>query len=114
MKIEKCENMKTVKLDRTNQEDVSEISQILTQTLLMISSQPTPHLSSIAPSVPTSMQQPVSQSPKIHQASGRHMYYTNTGRTNIKTKTDTELANKKYLLSSLFLSFTKGKIRIKI
>ena len=69
MKIEKCENMKTVRLDRTHQEDVSEISQISTQTLLMISSQPTPHLSSMASSVPTSMQQPVSQSPRIHQAS---------------------------------------------
>ena len=30
MKIEKCENMKTVKLDRTHQEDVSEISEIST------------------------------------------------------------------------------------
>ena len=28
--------MKTVKLDRTHQEDLSEISQLLTQTLLMI------------------------------------------------------------------------------
>ena len=114
MKIEKCENMKTVRLDRTHQEDVSEISQISTQTLLMISSQPTPHLSSMASSVPTSMQQPVSQSPRIHQASSSHMYNTNIASMNIKTKTDTKLAKIKYILSSLFLSFTKDKIRIKI
>ena len=44
-KIEKYENMKTVKLDRTHQEDLSEISQLLTETSLIIYSQPTPHIS---------------------------------------------------------------------
>ena len=53
-------NVKTVKLDRIHQEDLSEISQLLTQTLLMICLQPTPHLSSMVPFVTTSMQQPVS------------------------------------------------------
>ena len=52
--------MKTVKLERTHQEDLSKISQLLTQTLLMIYLQPTPDLSSMVPFVTTSMQQPVS------------------------------------------------------
>ena len=43
--IEKYENTKTAKLDRTHQEDLSEMSQLSTQTLLMIYSQPAPHLS---------------------------------------------------------------------
>ena len=52
--------MKTVKLERTHQEDLSKISQLLTQTLLVIYLQITPHLSSMVPFVTTSMQQPVS------------------------------------------------------
>ena len=117
--IKKYENMKRVTLNRIHQEDEiceikSEISQLSTQTLFMIYSQPTPHLHSMAPSVPTSMKQPVSWSPRIHQANGHHMYYTNKGSMNTKTKTDTKLAKMKYLLSSLFLPFTKDKIRIKI
>ena len=53
-KIEKFENMKTVKLDRTHQEDLSEISQLLTETSLIIYSQPTSHISPTAPPVPSS------------------------------------------------------------
>ena len=68
--IEKYENTKTVKLDRTHQEDLSEISQLLTQKLLMIYLQPTPHLNSMVPFVTTSMQQPVSWFPRINQPSG--------------------------------------------
>ena len=79
--IKKYENKKTVTLDTIHQEDLSEISQRSTQTLLMIYSQPTLHLSSMASSVPTSMQQPVSQSSRIHQASSHHMYYTKEART---------------------------------
>ena len=63
--MKKYENMKRVTLNRIHQEDEiceikSEISQLSTQTLFMIYSQPTPHLHSMAPSVPTSMKQPVS------------------------------------------------------
>ena len=50
--IVKFENMKTVKLDR--QEDLSEISQLSTQTWLIIYSQPAPHLSLVVSSAPTS------------------------------------------------------------
>ena len=57
--IEKYENTKTVKLDRTHQEDLSKISQLLTQTLLMVYLQPTPNLSYTITFVTTSMQQPV-------------------------------------------------------
>ena len=101
--IEKNENTKTVKLD------IGEITQLSTQTLLMIYSQPKPHLSSMASSNPTSMQQPVSWYPRINQPSGHHMNYTNKGSMNTKTKTDTKLAEIKYLLSSLFLPFMKTK-----
>ena len=103
--IEKYENTKTVKLDRTHQEDLSEISQLLTQTLLMICLQPTPHLSSMVPFVTTSMQQPVSWSPRISQPSGHHMNCTNKGTMNTKTKTETKLANKNiYFLPCFCLS----------
>ena len=57
--IEKYENTKTVKLDRTHQEDLSKISQLLTQTLLMVYLQPTPNPSYTITFVTTSMQQPV-------------------------------------------------------
>ena len=90
------------------------MSQLSTQTLLMIYSQPAPHLSSMIPSIPTSMQQPASRSPRINQPSGHQMNFTNKGSIKTKTKTNTKLTKIKYLLSSLFLSFTKGKIRIKI
>ena len=53
----------------------------------------------MAPTVPTSMQQPVSRSPRIYQASGHHMYYTNKGSMKTKTETDAKLAKIKYLLS---------------
>ena len=53
-KIEKYENAKTVKLDRAHQEDLSEISQLWTQTLLIIYSQSTSYLSHTASPVPTS------------------------------------------------------------
>ena len=51
---EKNENIKTVKFYRTHKEDLSEISQLSIQTLLIIYSKPTLHLSPMAPSVPTS------------------------------------------------------------
>ena len=86
--------MKKVKLDRTHQEDLSEISHLLTQTLLMIYLQPTPYLISMVPFVTTSMHQPVSRSPRINQPSGPHMNCTNEGSMNTKAKTDTKLAKK--------------------
>ena len=86
--------MKTLKLDRTHQEDLSEISQLLTQTLLMIYLQPTPHLSSMIPFITTSMQQPVSQSSRINQPSGHHMNCISKRTMNTKTKSDTKLAKK--------------------
>ena len=97
--------MKTLKLDRTHQEDLSEISQLLTQTLLMIYLQPTSHLSSMIPFATTSMQQPVSQSPRINQPSRHQMNCINKGTMNTKTKTDTKLAKKSiYFLPCFCLS----------
>ena len=106
--IEKYENTKTVKLDRTHQEDLSEISQLLTQTLLMIYLQPTPHLSSMIPFITTSMQQPVSQSPRINQPSGHHMNCINKRTMNTKTKTVTKLAKK---VSTFYPVFVFHKIQ---
>ena len=65
--------MKAVKLYRTHQEDLSEISQLSAQTL-----------------------------------------YTHYLFTATKIKADTKLDKIKNLLSSLFLPFSKDKIRIKI
>ena len=102
-----------VKLDRTHQEDLSEISQLSTQTLLIIYSEPTSHLKprgSICSHIPCNNQsvdlqnKPTKWSPhELHK-----------GSINTKMKTDTKLAKIKYLLSSLFFSFSKDKIRIKI
>ena len=52
--------MKTVKLDRTHQEDLNEISQVSTQTLLIIYLQVTPHLSPLLPLFLHLIQQPFS------------------------------------------------------
>ena len=101
-------NVKTVKLDRIHQEDLSEISQLLTQTLLMIYLQPTPHLSSMIPSATTSVQQPVSQSPRINQPSLHQMNCINKGTMNTKTKTDTKLAKK---VSTFYPVFVIHKIQ---
>ena len=82
--IEKYENTKTVKLDRTHQEDLSETSQLSAQTLLIIYLQPTSHLSHTAFSVSRSHETTSQLIPRINQPSGHHMNYTNKRSINTR------------------------------
>ena len=81
--------MKT-KVVRTHQEDLNEISQLSTLTLLLTYSQPTFYPSSTASLGPTSHATIDQLILKTNQPRGHYMSYLNTGSMNIKRKTGTK------------------------